>query len=171
MSKYLVLYTSKTGNTKKLATEIFSLIPDSSKDCFPFDEFDNSLEADTYFIGFWADRGTCSMEVIDFLSELHGKKIALFGTCGMSTDQDYYRCLEEKVKVWIADDNQYLGAFLCQGKMPIQIRQKYETMRNSGNQTQIDSMIQNFDQALLHPNKEDFAHAKEFVLSLMPATV
>lgn len=38
---------------------------------------------DIYFIGFWTDRGSASVEVLDYLGSLQGKKIALFGTCGM----------------------------------------------------------------------------------------
>ena len=30
--KYLVVYTSKTGNTEKIATEIFKTLPGKSKD-------------------------------------------------------------------------------------------------------------------------------------------
>ena len=96
---YMVLYSSKTGNTKKVATEIFSALPGMSKDMQSIDEY-RGKEADTFFIGFWVNRGTCDISVIDAMSELHGRKIALFGTCGMSSDAQYYRDIEKIVNIW-----------------------------------------------------------------------
>ena len=71
-------------------------------------------DAEIFFIGFWVDRGTCDISVINMLSELQGKKVALFGTCGLGNGADYYKSIEQKVKVWIPDDCEYLGAFLCE---------------------------------------------------------
>ena len=125
---YMVVYSSKTGNTKKIATEIFSALPGMSKDMQSMEEY-RGKDADIFFIGFWVNRGTCDMSVIDMISELRGKKIALFGTCGMGRDAAYFKTIEQKVNVWIPDDCEYLGTFLCQGKMPMKVRQKYEISR------------------------------------------
>ena len=102
------------------------------------------------------------MEVIDFLSGLSDKQIALFGTCGMGNSIEYYKGIEQRVSAWIESDNEYLGAFICQGKMPQQVRQKYEAKKTSENSKQIDACIRNFDQALMHPDSLDLEHAKVF---------
>ena len=81
--KTQVLYKSRTGNTEMLAKTIFEAIPGNSKDIALLDGQTNYDMADLYFIGFWTDRGTASVEVLDYLGSLEGKKIALFGTCGM----------------------------------------------------------------------------------------
>lgn len=73
-----VIYVSGTGNTAAVAKEIFQALPSSPKDIQELDRARNPLSADCYFIGFWANRGTASVEVLDFLSELHGKKVAFF---------------------------------------------------------------------------------------------
>ena len=49
--KYLVIYSSRTGNTEKIAMEIFEALPGNSKDIQRVEE--QSGEADTYFVGFW----------------------------------------------------------------------------------------------------------------------
>ena len=84
-----VLYVSGTGNTAAVAKEIFQALPSSSNDIQELDHAKNPLSADCYFIGFWANRGTANVEILDFLSELHGKKVALFGTCGMGNSPEY----------------------------------------------------------------------------------
>ena len=99
----------------------------------------------------------------DYLGSLEGKKIALFGTCGMGNSPEYYKKLEDNIKVFIEDDNEYLGAYICQGKMPISVRQKYMGMKNEKNARQVNAMIQNFDMAMLHPDKEDLQNARVFV--------
>ncbi len=160
---YMVVYSSKTGNTKKIATEIFSALPGMSKDMQSLEEY-KGKDADTFFIGFWVDRGTCDMSVIEMMSRLHGKKVALFGTCGMGKGERYYKGIEQKVKVWIPDDCEYLGIFLCQGKMPMQIREKYEISREDPIQEAWRRQIlKDFDEALFHPNEEDLEHARKFV--------
>ena len=64
---------------------------------------------------------------------------------------------------FIEDGNQYLGCFLCQGKMPMQVREKYLKMRHLGNEEQVQKMLQNFDKALLHPDWKDMENAQKFV--------
>lgn len=160
---YMVVYSSRTGNTKQVATEIFSALPGMSKDMQSILEY-KGKDADTFFIGFWANRGTCDMSVIDLISELHGKKIALFGTCGFGGEERYYKAIEQKVSVWIPDDCEYLGTFMCQGKMPMQVRKKYEISMEDPKQEEMrKKMLRNFDEALFHPSEEDFDNARAFV--------
>ena len=150
----IVIYSSQTGNTRKLATQIFAAIPGDSKDLKNIDEY-REKDAELYFVGFWVDRGDCDEKTVELLSGLHGKKIALFGTCGMGNDPAYYQKVIDRVKTWIPEDNEYMDAFLCQGKMPIQVRRRYEEMAKSGQNTeQIQAMIRNFDRAMLHPRQQ-----------------
>ena len=103
------------------------------------------------------------MAVSDFINDLSGKQIALFGTCGMGNAPEYYKAIENSVSAWIETDNDYLGSFICQGKMPQTVRQKYESMKNDQNAGQMDMYIHNFDVAITHPDSRDVEHAKVFV--------
>lgn len=158
---YLVVYASKTGNTEKIAMKIFEALPGKSKDVQKIDELNG--EADTYFVGFWNNRGTCSSEIMDFLSELHGKRVALFGTSGMGESQEYYRKVSNQVEAFIPDDNEYLGAFMCAGKMPPVILEKYKQMQQVNDSPQLRMMIQAYDEGMLHPNEKDYEAARQFV--------
>lgn len=164
--KTQILYTSRTGNTEKVAKAIFEAVPGKSKDIARLDAATGYDMGDIYFIGFWTDRGTASMEVLDYLGSLQGKKIALFGTCGMGGNPEYFKKIEESIRVFIEDDNEYLGAFLCQGKMPISVREKYVKMKNQDNEKQVNAMLNNFDRAMLHPDEDDLKNAKCFVAEI-----
>lgn len=166
--QYEVLFVSQTGNTEKLATAIYEAIPNGDKEIQRLSRQTPLDLAETYFIGFWTNRGTCSFEVLDYISELHGKNIALFGTCGMGNDPAYFERIEKQVSAFIPDDNLYLGTFLCQGKMPICVRNKYQELLEHGdNDALARRMLHNFDTALLHPNEEDYRRARKFVEEVM----
>ena len=165
--EYMVVYSSKTRNTKKIATEIFSALPGMSKDMQSMEEY-RGKDAEIFFIGFWVNRGTCDISVINMLSELHGKKVALFGTCGMGREAAYFKAIEQKVNVWVPDDCEYLGTFLCQGKMPMQVRENYEIpMEDPRQEVWRKKMLRNFDEALFHPNEEDLEQARRFVQQVL----
>ena len=161
--KTQVLYKSRTGNTEKLAKAIFEAIPGKNKDIAAFQGQTDYDMGDLYFIGFWTDRGSASMDVLDYLGSLQGKRIALFGTCGMGQSPEYYKKIEENIRVFIEDDNEYMGAYICQGKMPMAVREKYMNMKNAQNKKQVEAMIQNFDMAMLHPGEQDLQGARKFV--------
>ncbi|WP_313154124.1 flavodoxin family protein BilS [Lacrimispora sp.] len=163
---YLVVYTSNTGNTQKVAMKIFKTLPGKSKDIVSLEEL-HGEEADTYFVGFWNNRGTCKTEVLDFLSDLHGKRVALFGTCGLSGNKEYFKQVEKQVAVFLPDDNEYLGCFLCGGKMAPQILEKYRQMQAIHDTPQIRAMISAYEDGMLHPNEQDFKDAEKFVKSVL----
>lgn len=164
--KVQVLYKSKTGNTEKLAKAIYTAIPVSNKDIQRLEGQTDYDMGDIYFIGYWTDKGSASFEILDYLGELHNKKIALFGTCGFGGNEKYFQRIEENVKAFIGEDNEFLGAFMCQGKTPIQVRERYEAMKNKENGEQVDAMLRNFDEAMLHPDSEDMRKAASFVRSI-----
>ena len=111
MLDYLVVYDSETGNTKKIATEIFASLPGMSKDLINLHERTDFPEAKIYFVGFCVHRGTCRLEIGNFLSGLSGKSVALFGTCGAGNSPEYYKEIASSVRIWLEDDNHYLGSF------------------------------------------------------------
>ena len=41
-----------------------------------------ALAADTLYVGFWTDKGKADADTLDFLQQLHGKRVFLFGTAG-----------------------------------------------------------------------------------------
>lgn len=158
--EYLVVYASKTGNTEKIASEIFNVLPGKSKDVQKIEELNG--EADTYFVGFWNNRGICSEEIINLLSDLHGKRVALFGTCGMGGSKEYFNRVANQVEAFVSDDCEYLGAFMCAGKMPPHIIEKYRQMQVIKDTPQVRMVIQEYNKGLLHPNEEDFRNVREF---------
>lgn len=169
MIDFLVIYSSTTGNTKAVATAVFNALPGTSKELCDIRDYHYDREAKFYFIGFWTNRGSCDISILSLLSSLHGKKVALFGTCGMGRNAAYYQRIAGNVSAFVSEDCEYLGSFLCQGKMPEEVLLKYENLQkeNPAEAESISRMIQNFHEAASHPNEEDFTHAQDFVTKIL----
>ena len=164
---YAIVYSSKTGNTALLAQTVREYLEEA--ECLYFGPpSPQALNAQRIYVGFWTDKGTCDMSVVDFLSGLHGKKVALFGTCGMGKDSEYMERIGKHVKVWIPEDCTYLGFYMCQGKMPMDVRRRYETMEKNGVEPEkVKMLLANFDEALLHPDDRDVQNAAAFAKRMM----
>ena len=60
--------------------------------------------------------------------------------------------------------NTVIGSFMCQGKMPMSVRQRYENMKKQPlHLLNLDTMIENFDKALSHPDADDLERLKQAV--------
>lgn len=54
---YAIVFSSRTGNTALLAQTIWDTLPG---DCLYFGTPDpKALEAETVYVGFWTDKGSC----------------------------------------------------------------------------------------------------------------
>lgn len=54
-----------------------------------------------------------------------------------------------------------IGAFMCQGRMPMAVRERYEKMCSAPSSLRMldpRKMLVNFDRALQHPDAEDLSH-------------
>ena len=60
--------------------------------------------------------------------------------------------------------NTVIGSFMCQGKMPVSVRQRYEAMKAKPDHIpNLDALIENFDKALSHPDATDLEQLKQAV--------
>ena len=134
--RYAVVFTSKTGNTRLLAEEIRKQL---EEECGYFGApAAAALDADVVFAGFWTDRGSCDGEMAAFLESLSNQQLFLFGTAGFGGDPAYFEKILETVKSHVAATVLVIGAYMCQGQMPIAVRRRYEAMEDGA---QKESML------------------------------
>lgn len=165
MRKYSIVFNSKTGNTALLAGKIKDILMEGTCIyCGPPEE--QAKEADLIFVGFWTDKGSCNEETADFLQGLDAKKVFLFGTAGFGGSEEYFSRILSRVREHLKESNLLAGSFMCQGKMPQSVRNRYESMLEQ-NPVQMRSMIENFDLALAHPDDKDLMHLEEAVQKLL----
>ncbi|MEG0290266.1 MAG: flavodoxin family protein [Erysipelotrichaceae bacterium] len=166
--KYGIIYTSKTGNTKKIAEAMKDAL--AQEECIVFDDHLNPLlsKVDLIFLGSWTDKGTCSEEMKQFYAQLSNQKIALFGTAGFGGSQDYFDQLTKRSMNLLPKDCRVIGSFYCQGKMKDGVRNRYVSMlREHPDDKQLKVSIANFEEAKKHPDEKDLMEAKAFALKMM----
>lgn len=154
--KYAIVYSSKTGNTALLANTIRETLP--AADCLycgvPSAQ---ALEAERIYVGFWTDKGTCDGETAAFLGQITNQQVFLFGTAGFGGAPAYFEKILNAAQENLSDSAQVVGRYMCQGKMPMGVRRRYEAMEESPNR---QVMLDNFDRALSHPDQQDLEALK-----------
>jgi len=161
--KYVVLYQSKTGNTKQLAERIFQEIKNGEKELIDIDLSATVPEADVYFIGFGVRSSFCSMDILDAIETIQSGAVAFFATCGCFPIEQYKYMIERKISLWLANEVNYLGMFLCQGKVE-EYRKKILLEENSNYKKELEQM---FERGNDHPDAEDLTAAAEFVQTII----
>lgn len=153
---YSIVYSSKTGNTKMLADALHQALP--ADDCLYFGAPDaQALAAERIYIGFWTDKGTCDAETAAFLTQLTQQEIFLFGTCGFGGGVAYFEQILARVRDLLPESVQLVGSYLCPGKMPESVRDRYVRIAEEepAKRSHMQKMIFNFDCALSHPDAND----------------
>lgn len=160
---YMIVYSSITGNTEIIAKAIKDALDE--KYCIYYGKVTEILaqDADIIFVGFWVYKGSCAEEVKQYLKTLQNKKIALFGTAGFGGSEDYYETIMQEVKQFVPKSNIIIDSFMCQGKMPQSVFDRYEKLlKDKPEDNNILNMIFNYKSALSHPDADDIEAAKVF---------
>lgn len=160
--KKLVVYSSKTGNTKMVAEAIFDAL-EEPKSIYPVIEAPPPDSYDFIAMGFWVDKGTADENAREYMRTIQGKEIGIFGTLGAYPDSEHARQCLEKVRDML-DGNQVKGEFLCQGKINPAI---LEMMAKSGAHAMTPERWDRIEEAKKHPNQQDFSNARETFKKIM----
>ena len=161
---YSIIFSSLTGNTKKLADTIRAVLPAEDCDYFGAPKAEE-LHSEILYIGFWTDKGNADSATLELLSKLRDKKIFLFGTAGFGVDTAYFDAILARVQAVPDGSNTVIGTYMCQGKMPPSVRARYEAMRTlPAPPENLDALIENFDRARSHPDADDLDRLRAAVL-------
>lgn len=182
---YSIVFSSRTGNTAELAEAVRAALPEGACEYFGSvdgggncdcdcdndtgcagdgdrngSSFGSSTSAipasETLFVGFWTNQGVADQAAQKLLEQLKDRKIFLFGTAGFGGSEAYFQTILDKTKAFIDDSNTVIGTFMCQGKMPHSVRERYVKMKEQpDHMPNLDAMIENFDKALSHPDADD----------------
>ena len=162
--RYSILYSSATGNTRLLADTIRAALPPELCDAFGA-AGETAAESELLYVGFWTDKGHADDTLTAFLQTLKGKRVFLFGTAGFGGSAEYFEQILAAVQKSLDESNTVIGTYMCQGKMPMAMRERYVKMKEDPNhKPNLDMLIENFDRALSHPDKTDLEKLQKSVL-------
>ena len=120
--KSLVVYSSQTGNTRKLAEAVFEALP-GEKEILPVDEAPDPFEDDLIAIGFWFMQGKPDPKSTEYLAKVGKESLFLFATHAAGAGSEHAIHGMEVAKS-LAPESDILGTYSCQGEASPKILEK-----------------------------------------------
>ncbi len=164
----IVVYSSLTGNTKKVGEAIASGLPTGTKAVSVKDVPADIADYDCVFAGFWVDRGTADQAMAELLSKLKNKYVAIFATLGANPKSAHADDSLNKAAALLPEGKEVIGRFICQGavdpKVIEMMYKKYPKGHVHGQSPERDAL---HAEAAKHPDAADLAAAKKFAEETM----
>lgn len=160
--KSLILYSSETGNTKNLAESIRGYLP-GENDFISVDEEYNFEKYDYIAICYWVNRGTFDNKTLEAVEHLKEKKVIALGTLGAYPDSAHADKCRVNAKEILEKDNDFLGVFLCQGKISGKLIEKFKDLPADHPHAITEEKLKRYEIASKHPNEEDYENARAFL--------
>jgi flavodoxin len=156
--KVLTAYSSKTGNTKKVAEAIHALMPEGSV-LAALPSAPAPEDFDFIALGFWVDKGTADALALEYLRKINGKKVGLFMTLGASPNSEHAKKSMSAVKALLEPHNTVVREFICQGKIDPALSRMFEKFPAGHPHAMTPERKNLHAEASKHPDQEDLRRA------------
>lgn len=157
--KSLVVYSSKTGNTKKLAQAVFDSLKDE-KEIYPVEEAPDPSGYDFIAAGFWLMAGKPDPKIQEYLPKIaNGQSVFLFATHGAKPGSDHVNNALSHAKE-LVKKGEFKGSFTCFGQLSEKIIEKLKS------KPEPPPWYQGAEPAQGHPDEADIEALKKTLSQL-----
>jgi flavodoxin len=158
--KILLIYSSRTGNTRKVAEAIYEVLPSGSIIC-PVEDNPSYKDYDMIIIGFWVDKGLPDIKTLEYMESIGGKKIGIFGTSGAYNDSERGKKTLERTRQLLEPRNEVIAEFICQGKIDERLLERYKNRGPDHPNPMTEEKRKRHEEAKKHPDSNDLNRAQE----------
>lgn len=163
--KILITYSSKTGNTEKVAKAIHKSIP--TAEILAISELQN-LDYDLIFVGGWIDRSTYDQMALTLVKQIFDKKVAYFFTLGAYPDSDHAKdCIKNIEQLLTDNNNEVMGGYFCQGAIDPKLIEWLSTLPSDHRMSPNEQRKQRWEDAKTHPDTSDLEKASSFATTIL----
>ncbi len=162
--KAAVVYSTITGNTRRVAEAIHTALPPEVA-LYLADQAPDPACFDLLLIGFWVDKGQADASMRAYLERIANRKVAFFFTLGDYPEGAQASALAARTEaLLLGNGNQVLGHFRCQGKVDpeLVIRMMNMLPPDHPHAQMTPERQARLTEAARHPNEEDFDKARAF---------
>jgi len=157
--KNLVVYSSKTGNTKKLAEAIYDYLP-GEKEIYPVEQAPDPNDYTFVAVGFWIENGKPDKATQEYLKKfIDEKELFLFVTHASKPGSEEVKKAINEAKE-LAKRAKIVGVFECLGEVPEEI------LAEARKQDPVPEWVKDAEAAKGHPNEEDIERLIKLLNSL-----
>ena len=160
--KILITYSSKTGNTKKLASGIYKNIREEcglNVSIKPINEVKCIEDYDAILIGYWVDKGGPNKEAKEFMKGIRNKKVGIFATLGAYPDSNHGFNSLVKGEDLLKENNAIIGKYICQGAVDSNLIEAFKKLDSNNYHAITDEKLRRYKIAKLHPNDAEILSA------------
>ncbi|MBN2164221.1 MAG: hypothetical protein JXR25_11125 [Pontiellaceae bacterium] len=162
--KTLIVYSSKTGNTRKLAQALHLALSDA--ELCRVEMAPNPEPYDLILLGFWIENAVADEKMKHYMERLHGKKVGLFATLGAYPDSKH-AAESLRATASLIPDCDIAGHFICQGAIDPELIEWMNTLPKDHGYGPTETRKKLWDDAGGHPNDEDLKAACEWAEGLV----
>lgn len=167
--KKLIIFSTLTGNTEKIANGIFSVIEGEKEIINVNDNMNiNFDDYDKIIIGYWVDKGDADEKIKKIIPKIKNKKVGTFGTLGAYPDSDHAKECVKKVREALEKNGNIVEKeFICQGKVAQYLIDMFRSMTEKGKggpHSATPEREARWAEAAKHPNEKDVENAQKVFL-------
>jgi len=148
--KNLIVYSSKSGNTRKLAAAVYEFLPGENV-MISVEEKPDPDGYDLVVVGFWLQAGKADPGSYEYLEKLAPAKLFLLATHGAGIDSPHAQNAMKGAKSLVTS-SQILGTFNCQGEV------KEEFLAKVQKKDPQPPWVKDAGSAVGHPDLHDIAN-------------
>jgi flavodoxin len=157
--KSLIVYSSKSGNTKKLADVIYEALS-GEKTISPVSELPETVGYDFIAVGFWLQAGKPDPAAEKYLARItNGKRLFLFATHGAAKESGHAKTAMDIAK-GLVPNAEIAGTFNCQGEVNPDFLQK------AARKQPLPEWVKDAPDAKGHPDDADINTLKKIINDL-----
>lgn len=163
----LVVFSTLTGNTEKIANAIFSVVS-GEKEIINIKDIKNIdiNKFEKIIIGYWVDKGDADERTKKFIETLKNKKVSTFGTLGADPNSEHAKQSMEKVKKFLEENGNIVEKeFICRGAIDPKLIERFREMTKNGMTGHHAATLESerrWAEAAKHPNENDIENVKKF---------
>ncbi len=162
--KIVIYYSSRTGNTKKLAEALsVSLAGSHTVSLIKTAEAGEPVEADLYLLSFWCRKSGMDDLSLRLLEKFTGKRILAAGTIGGDAEGAYGRRVCENVRASIEKANFCAGVFVCRGAVDLARIRKRMALPETDPHYVGEEKYRKYLLTQSHPDENDLRRVAEYV--------
>jgi flavodoxin len=157
--KILIVYSSLTGNTRKVAEAIHEQLGQEAE-LFSVEQAPQAEGYNLVALGFWVDRGTADKKAQDYLTGLRNQNVALFATLGAYPDSEHAAKSMANAAALLDGSNTLAGSFICQGKVNPKLIEQFKNLPEDHPHGMNAERRARHLEAAKHPDAADLAKAQ-----------
>lgn len=157
--KSLVVYSSQTGNTRKLAEAVFEIF-EGEKEIYPIGEAPDPNTYDFVALGFWLMAGKPDPKTLEYLPKIKNTSLFLFSTHGAAVGSEHANNAMNYAKS-LASEANISGSYSCQGEVSPKVLEKIRV------KPEPPVWLDDAPTAIGHPDQTDIEELKRHVDAIL----